>query len=58
MIKWCLEMNLVVIPKSSTPSRIIENIDVFDFKLDPEDLSMIADLERNYRTCWDPTNVS
>lgn len=58
MIRWCVEMNLVVLPKSVSAARIAENIDVFDFKLDEEDLALIADLERNYRTCWDPSNVA
>lgn len=58
MIRWCIQMNLVVLPKSVTPSRIAENIDIFDFVLDEEDLDLIAGLERDFRTCWDPTNVS
>ena len=58
MIKWCTAMGLVVLPKSVTPARIKENIDILDFELDEEDLSLIAGLEHNFRTCWDPTNVA
>ncbi len=37
-IRWLVERDIVVIPKSVTKSRIIANYDVFDFNLDEEDL--------------------
>lgn len=57
MIRWCLEQGFVVIPKSSNPKRIKENIDVLDFELDKTDLAEISKLDRNLRTCWSPVNV-
>jgi len=57
MIRWCIEQGFVVIPKSATPSRIKQNIDIFDFKLDKEDLAAIKQLDRNLRTCWSPVSV-
>jgi 2,5-diketo-D-gluconate reductase A len=45
IIRWHLDNGLVVIPKSSTPSRIKENFDVLDFKLDESDLASIAELD-------------
>jgi diketogulonate reductase-like aldo/keto reductase len=41
-----------------TPSRIAENIDVFDFELDADDLAAIAGLDRDLRTGPDPDQVS
>ncbi len=38
MIRWCLQHETVVIPKSSHPDRIRENIDVFDFELSNNDM--------------------
>lgn len=58
MIKWCAQNNMIVLPKSVSAKRIESNIAVFDFELDESDLEAIDGLEKNYRTCWDPTNVS
>jgi 2,5-diketo-D-gluconate reductase A len=54
VIRWHLQLGNVVIPKSKTPSRIKENIEVFDFQLDNDDMAAIADLETGVRTGGDP----
>lgn len=54
MIRWHLQLGLVVLPKSVTPARIRENIDVFDFTLDADDLAQIASLESGRRTGPNP----
>ena len=46
IIRWHLESGLIVIPKSVTPSRIRDNVQVFDFKLDAEDMAAIGGLDR------------
>ena len=57
LIRWALQHNLVVIPKSSNPSRIRENADVFDFEITDEDVRSLDGFNENLRTCWDPTNA-
>ena len=57
MLRWCIQQDLIILPKSVTPSRIQENISIFDFELDAEDMRKLAALDRDLRTCWDPTHV-
>lgn len=45
ILRWHLDQGIIAIPKSVTPSRIKENFQVFDFKLDADDLSQINKLD-------------
>jgi diketogulonate reductase-like aldo/keto reductase len=54
VLRWHVELGNVVIPKSVTPARIRENIDIFDFALTADDLAAIGGLERGARTGPDP----
>ncbi|MGH7854868.1 MAG: aldo/keto reductase [Candidatus Binatia bacterium] len=56
LIRWGIQHNLVVIPKSANHSRIRENAEVFDFAITDEDMQTLDSLNENLRTCWDPTN--
>ena len=58
VLRWHLQLDTIVIPKSVTPSRIAENIDVFDFDLDAEDMAAMAGLDREGRTGPHPDQVS
>lgn len=57
MLRWCVQNEFVVLPKSVTPSRVEENAEIFDFELDDEDLQKLKGLDRDLRTCWDPTRI-
>ncbi len=54
VLRWHLQIGNVVIPKSVTPSRIAENIDVFGFQLDADDLAALAGLDTGTRLGPDP----
>lgn len=54
VIRWHVELGNVVIPKSVTPERMKENLNVFDFALDEDDHQTIRNLETGARTGDNP----
>ena len=46
VLRWHIQLGLVVIPRSSNPGRIAENIEVFDFQLSNEEMTTITGLNR------------
>jgi len=54
ILRWHLQLGNVVIPKSVTPERIRENIDVFDFELSSEEMAMIGEHGGGSRIGPDP----
>jgi 2,5-diketo-D-gluconate reductase A len=54
ILRWHLQLGNIVIPKSATPERIRENIDVFDFELGDEDMAAIGELDTGRRFGPDP----
>ncbi len=58
VLRWHLQLGNVVIPKSVTPSRIEENIDVFGFTLDAEDLAAISALNEDRRVGLNPAEFN
>jgi diketogulonate reductase-like aldo/keto reductase len=57
LIRWAIEHEVVVIPKSATRARIEENSSVFDFSISDSDMAALDALNEDLHLCWNPTNV-
>lgn len=57
VVRYGLERNIVMIPKSVTVDRIIKNFAVFDFELSKEDIALIDSLNLGRRLYTDPDNA-
>jgi len=58
MLRWGVQHGRSVIPKSTKPQRIAENIDVFDFELSDVELAAIDGLDTGVRGGPEPADVN
>jgi diketogulonate reductase-like aldo/keto reductase len=56
LIRWALQKDAVVIPKSTHRERIVENADVFDFTISEEDMNLLDSFHQDLHTSWDPSS--
>jgi len=49
ILRWVIQRDVIVIPKSVNKGRIAENFNIFDFELAPEDMDVIYQMDRNWR---------
>lgn len=57
-IRWCLQNNVLPLPKSVTESRIVQNAQVFDFDISEEDMKTINEMPYIGGSGHDPDNIS
>jgi len=57
LIRWGLEHGVVEIPKSSVPTRIVENAHGFDLALSASEMAALNALDENFRTTTDPEEI-
>lgn len=50
LLRWSVQNDFIPIPKSSNEERLKENINIFDFELSPEDISLLNSLNEDYIT--------
>ncbi|MDX1701243.1 MAG: aldo/keto reductase, partial [Melioribacteraceae bacterium] len=58
VLRWDLQKKVVTIPKSSNKDSIIENGQIFDFKIEEDDMIKIDSLDKGYRLGEDPYNIN
>lgn len=58
VLRWHLQNESIVIPKSVTPSRIKENFEVFDFELSDDEMELIYNLDRGIRKGPKPAEMN
>lgn len=56
-LRWAIQQEFVILPKSVREERMKENIDIFDFELTSEEISTLTGLNKNKHTCWDPNRI-
>ena len=57
MLRWAVQLGMVVLPKSTHRERIQENAEIFEFELTDDEITRISALDRNLRTCWSPEHT-
>jgi len=57
VLRWNVQHGVVPLSKSTHEERIKENLDIFDFELDAEDMAMLDDMNINMHVRRDPTNL-
>ena len=55
LIRWGIQHDVIQIPKSGSKNHIIENINIFDFVLDNEDMKQLDNLNEDFRNVDDPS---
>lgn len=57
IIRWCLQHNIVLLPKSTDPVKIKENANVFDFEITDTDMKILDSMNQDMRFCWNPEEL-
>jgi diketogulonate reductase-like aldo/keto reductase len=56
LLRWNVQHGSIVLPKSVTPARIVENAGLFDFELDASAMARLDGLEEGLVTGWNPAD--
>lgn len=51
LLRWIIDSGLSAIPKSTNPERLKQNLDIFDFELNEEEMEKMKSLDANIRIC-------
>jgi 2,5-diketo-D-gluconate reductase A len=57
VLRWCIAHGTLPLPRSTNPDHIESNFDVFDFKINENDLRTLDSLSDGGRVTWDPAGM-
>lgn len=57
LLRWGLQHDCLLIPKTSKVENLKPNLDIMDFKLDEDDMEKLNSLNQDKHFCWNPTNI-
>ncbi len=57
LLRWALQQGFCVIPKSAASTRVIQNMQIFDFEISKTDMQILNNLDENLVTGWDPSGA-
>lgn len=57
LLRWGLQHDCLLIPKTSRSENLKPNLDIFDFDLDDDDMQKLNGLNQDKHFCWNPTNI-
>ena len=58
LLRWAVQQNIGVLPKSTNPEHIAENIQLFDFGLSGDDVDSLSALHNDVHYCWNPDSIA
>ena len=57
ILRWLIQQDVMVIPKTWNPSHLQENIELFDFELTPEEMELIDSLDQGRFLNYKPVHA-
>ena len=57
LLRWAVQKQVSVIPKSCRRERMIENAMIFDFEIGIDDMNILNGLDEGYHVSWDPSDA-
>jgi len=58
LLRWAIQQEIPILPKSERQSRIKENTEIFDFELDEADMQTLNSMNKNTHYCWNPSAIA
>lgn len=57
LLRWGLQHDCLLIPKTSRVENLAPNIDIFDFEISADDMAKLDNINQDKHFCWNPANI-